>query len=97
MAAVLYGPIVLAGDMSAEGMEPPAPFAYNQLDYKDYVVPAGIITTLNIRGRKVNEWLTPVNGRPLVFKAVGVESKEITLIPYYKINKQRSVIYWNLK
>jgi DUF1680 family protein len=97
MAAVLFGPIVLAGDMGTEGIKAPAPFAYDQLDYRDYVVPADLITTLNVNGRKINDWVIPVNGKSLVFKAVGVESKEITLIPYYKIDKQRSVIYWNLK
>ncbi|MEJ2615286.1 MAG: glycoside hydrolase family 127 protein [Ignavibacteriaceae bacterium] len=34
MAAVLYGPIVLAGDMGTEGMKAPMPFAMDQLDYK---------------------------------------------------------------
>lgn len=97
MAAIVYGPIVLAGDMGTEGMESPAPFAYNQLDYKDNAVPSDIITALNINDRKLNDWLVPVNGKPLAFKIVGVASKEITLIPYNQIDKQRYVIYWNLK
>jgi hypothetical protein len=97
MAAVVSGPIVLAGDMGTEGVEAPAPFAYNQLDYKDIPVPEDIITTLNVSGRELNDWLVPVNGKPLLYKIVGVASKEITMIPYYEIDKQRYVIYWNLK
>ncbi len=97
MAAVFYGPIVLAGDMGIEGMEAPAPFAYNQLDYEDIPVPKDIITTLNVDGRKLNDWLVPVNGKPMVFETVGVASKEITMIPYYQIDRRRYVIYWNLK
>ena len=97
MAAVVYGPIVLAGDMGTEGMEAPAPFAYNQLDYKDVAVPADIVTTLDVKGRKISDWLTPVDGKPLSFKAVGVAPKEITLIPFYQVDKQRYVLYWNLQ
>ncbi|MCX6011927.1 MAG: glycoside hydrolase family 127 protein [Chloroflexi bacterium] len=97
MAAVVYGPIVLAGDMSTEGIEAPATYAKNQLDNRNTAVPDNIVTTLNINGRKLNDWLINVNGKQLVFKTTGVASKEITMIPYYQINKQRYVIYWNLK
>jgi hypothetical protein len=41
--------------------------------------------------------LIPVNGKQLVFKTTGVASKEITMIPYYQIDKQRYIIYWNMK
>ncbi len=97
MAAVLYGPMVLVGDMGTEGMQAPDPFADNQLDYKDVPVPSDIITTLNVKGRRINDWLTPVDGMPLAFKTVGAAAKEITLIPFYQIDKQRYVIYWNLQ
>jgi DUF1680 family protein len=97
MAALAYGPIVLAGDMGTEGMQSPAPFAYSQLDYKDYSVPGDMVATLHVKGRKLKDWLVPVEGKPLVFKAVGVASKEITFIPYNEIDNQRHVIYWDLR
>jgi DUF1680 family protein len=97
MVAVVYGPVVLAGDMGTEGMKFPAPFAYDQLDYKDTPVPRDILTTLNVNNRKLNDWLIPVNGKALEFKTIGAAAKEITLIPFNQIDKQRYVIYWNLK
>ena len=97
MAAVVYGPIVLAGDMGSEGMKAPVPFARDQLDYRNLPVPENIISTLNSNGRKLEDWLIAEKGNPLVFKTAGVAQKEITLIPYYQIAKQRYVIYWNLK
>jgi DUF1680 family protein len=97
MAAVVYGPIVLAGDLGTEGIESPAPYGKDQLDFKNTAVPDNIVTTLNINGRKLNDWLIPVNGKQLVFKTTGVASKEITMIPYYQIDKQRYIIYWNMK
>ena len=97
MAAVMYGPLVLAGDMGTEGIQPPAPFAHDQLDYKNYSIPGDIVTTLNVHGRKLKDWLIPVEGKPLEFKTVGAASKEIILVPYDNIDKQRYVIYWNMK
>jgi hypothetical protein len=83
--------------MGTEGIVAPAPYAKDQLDFRNIPVPDNIVTTLNINGRKLNDWLIPVNGKQLVFKTTGVGSKEITMIPYYQIDKQRNVIYWNLK
>jgi DUF1680 family protein len=98
MAAVVYGPIVLAGDMGTELMKAPMPFAVrDQNDYRNAPVPESIISTLDINGKKLNGWLIPEKDKPLVFKTTGVASKEITLMPYYQIAKQRYVIYWNLK
>ena len=97
MEAVLYGPIVLAGDMGTEGMHPPMPFAKDQLDYKNVPVPKDIISSLNISGKNLDDWLIPVNGKPLTFKTVDVAAKPVTMIPYYQIDKQRYVIYWDMK
>jgi uncharacterized protein len=97
MAAVLYGPIVLAGDMGTEGIESPAPFANDQQDFRKMPVPATIISELNASGKKINDWIAPVQNQPLVFKTKAVAAREITLIPYYKINRERYVIYWNIK
>jgi DUF1680 family protein len=97
MAAAVYGPVVLAGDMGTELMKAPIPFARDQNDYRNAPIPESIISTLNINGKKLSDWLIPEKGRPLVFKTNGVALREITLIPYYQIARQRYVIYWNLK
>ncbi|MGQ8334952.1 beta-L-arabinofuranosidase domain-containing protein [Sunxiuqinia sp. A32] len=97
MAAAVFGPIVLAGDMGTAGIEPPAPFANNSLDFKDIPIPENITDTLCIDGRNINEWLNLVDGESLVFKTSNVSKNEIKMIPYYQINNQRYVIYWNLK
>ena len=97
IAAVCYGPIVLAGDMGSESMDTPIPFARDQLDYKDAPVPADIPDTLSAKGRALNEWLLPATGKPLVFTTVNAARKEITLVPYYRLDRERYVIYWDLK
>lgn len=96
VAAVAYGPLVLAGDMGTEGMKAPAPFANDRLEYIDYSIPNDVISSLNVKGRKLNDWLTPLPGQPLVFTTKNAASRPITMIPYYQIDKQRYVLYWNL-
>ena len=97
MAAAVYGPIVLAGNMGTEGMEPPVPFANNSLDFKDNPIPQHITDTLYVAGRKINDWLKPVDGENLVFKTSNVSKEEINMIPFYQIDRRRYIIYWNLK
>jgi uncharacterized protein len=89
MAALAYGPVVLVGDIGTEGITPPAPYAGNQNEFREFAVPDDVVTSLNTCGKKTDDWLVPVEGKPLVFKTSGVASREITLIPYYQIDKQR--------
>lgn len=88
---------ILAGNMGIEGMKSPVPFAHDQLDYKDYDVPVYIITSLNVNGKNLSDCVVPVKDKPLAFNIINTAAKEITLIPFYQVNKQRYVIYSNLK
>jgi len=96
VAAILCGPIVLAGDMGTAGIGGDEPFAADQHDYMNAPVPGDVITALRAGGRNVNEWVIPVQGRPLEFQAVGAAARVVTLAPYYRMARQRTVIYWDL-
>jgi Uncharacterized protein conserved in bacteria len=98
VAAIAYGPIVLAGVMGTEGMEKPAPFSDPKL-YNDYYtynfhVPSSIIKELKLDKTKLSESVQPVTGSNLTFKVI---SEGVTLQPLYSIHHQRYVVYWNLK
>ena len=95
--AIAYGPILLAGKMGKEGIHEPAPYALDQNDYNNYPVPGNIISTISAKGKKLNDWLKPVSGKPLEFKATGVADRDIELSPFYKIVEDRYVMYWELK
>ncbi|MEO6850219.1 MAG: beta-L-arabinofuranosidase domain-containing protein, partial [Mucilaginibacter sp.] len=95
-AALAYGPVLLAGDMGTEGIKAPAPFAKDQWDFKNYNIPADLISSLNVKGKKINDWLIPVAGHPLTFTTKNVAARPVTLTPFYKIDKQRYVMYWDL-
>lgn len=102
VAGVLYGPVVLAGEMGTEGMLKPAPYhdpsdPYQYYDF-NYRIPADIIHSLNVKGLNISDWLTPVKDQPLVFKTQnGATQKEILMEPYYNLHRQRYVVYWDLR
>ena len=81
-AAILYGPIVLAGDLGPQddpgGLEP------------DYV-PA-----LLTAGRPPAEWLTATDA-PASFRTVGVgRPRDVVLRPFYRVHERRFTVYWDL-
>lgn len=93
--ALLYGPVVLAGDLGTEGMTGCAPFSdptvRNDYYTYDYHIPAGLKTTLDIDpsdpGVKVRR-----QGAGLHFTTPDGDS----LFPLYDLHRRRYVVYWNL-
>lgn len=89
-AAVMYGPVLLAGDMGAEGMVAPAPFSdptvRNDYYTYDYHIPAGLDFTLDPSKLKSGDapitFLTP-DGR--------------LLRPLFDTHRTRYCTYWNLE
>lgn len=94
--ALLYGPIVLAGERGTEGMRQPAPFSdpeqYNDYYTYDYHVPAGLKTTLQI-DKKHPERALKRTGDGLRFTTPQGD----VIRPLYDLHRQRYVVYWELK
>lgn len=95
-AAVMYGPLVLAGVMGTEGMVSPAPFSdpllYNDYYTYDYHVPANLKTALHLNRTDLSKSIEKQNG--LVFN---VKTDSVRLEPIHRIHRQRYVVYWDLK
>ena len=95
-AALLYGPIVLAGDMGTEGMPGHAPFSdptvRNDYYTYDYHIPEGLDFTLKIDPENPSAHITRV-GRGLNFKTP--DGRDI--LPLYDAHRHRYVVYWNMK
>lgn len=94
-AALLYGPVVLAGERGTEGMEAPAPFSnprlYNDYYTYDYHVPAGLRTSLRLDVRHPEQTVKR-EGQALRFTTPQGD----VLRPLYDIHRQRYVVYWDL-
>jgi Uncharacterized protein conserved in bacteria len=97
-AAIMYGPLVLAGAMGTEGMTGHAPFSdpqqYNDYYTYDYKVPAKLKTTLSIDRKNPSKSIQPIEGKKLVFSVLG---DTIRLEPIHRIHRQRYVVYWDLE
>ena len=95
--AVLYGPLVLAGEMGTENFIKCAPYSnpnlYNDYYSYDYNVPSSLKTTLNIDKSTVDEGIRRI-GDKLIFKTV---RDNITMEPLYNVHRQRYVVYWDLQ
>jgi DUF1680 family protein len=98
LAAIAYGPILLAGAMGTEGIKEPAPYAGGQNEYTRYPIPDNLIHELRLNSENLVQRLRPVSNEPLAFiTSSDAASSMIKLIPYYKLHHQRYVVYWDIK
>ncbi len=95
-AAILYGPIVLAGEMGTEGFTGSQPFSnpalYNDYYTYDYHVPSDLKTALKLDKNNISSSITR-KGQSLEF----ITSEGYSLKPLYAIHRQRYVVYWDLE
>ena len=91
--ALLYGPIVLAGELGTNAM--PNPFARGQTDFS--ALPAPTAPVFVGDAAKLLAHVEPVSGQPLTFRTHGIgRPQDVTLIPFYQMHRQRYSVYWNL-
>lgn len=98
LAAIAYGPLILAGSMGKEGMSEKAPFAEDQDDLNKNPIPGNIKKTLNLDGKRVMDVIRKIPGAsPLTFEIKDSRQEKVTLIPYYQVHRERYVLYWDIK
>ncbi|MDW8167184.1 MAG: glycoside hydrolase family 127 protein [Acidobacteriota bacterium] len=96
MIALLYGPIVLAGDLGTEGLvesERYGPSAPRIGRVRPVEVPVFVTTEVKDVLAKVK----PVAGTPLTFRTDGLgQPRDVTLAPFYKLHDRRYTVYWKV-
>jgi hypothetical protein len=95
MVALLYGPIVLAGELGKEGLDdarrygPSAPQIGRVTPIE---VPAFVADLKDVLLR-----VKPVRGAPLNFRTVGIgRPQDVSLVPFYQVFDQRYSVYWKV-
>jgi DUF1680 family protein len=83
--ALMWGPLVLAGDLGEEDDGNPAhPHAPE--------IPAG--------DRPISQWLHPVEGQPGHFRASvaypGKPPQDVDFVPFYRLHRRKYAAYWDL-
>jgi uncharacterized protein len=98
VAAIAYGPILLAGEVGADGLTETTPYVKDQNDLNNFFIPSDLRDELDLNGQNDFSWLKPLQAEPLAFKsAPEVTKKEIIFRPYYSLTQQRYVVYWQIK
>ena len=93
IVAILYGPVVLAGEMGTNAM--PNPFARNQTDFSHLPAPDAPVFVTS--AEKLLSQITPVGGKPLTFRTHDIgQPRDVTLIPFYQMHRERYSVYWKL-
>ncbi len=95
--AILWGPLVLAGDVTH--LAPPGGMRSRDRNTQPSPYPVFLAA-----GRPVTEWLKPVPGQPGTFRTDGVgrvpahpeTSTDISFAPFYRTHRRTYGIYWTL-
>ncbi|MFH1194823.1 MAG: beta-L-arabinofuranosidase domain-containing protein [bacterium] len=81
--AVCCGPVVLAGELGEIN---------DEVAKEKTFVPVFIT-----EGKKVDDWIKPVDGKALTFQTIGVgKPRDIFLHPFYEFYNKRYSVYWDL-
>jgi len=96
LVAVMYGPLVLAGELGK--VDVPRDLVYttgNWFEFPaDRIVEAPVMVATQ---RDPRAWIRPVEGRPLAFRTNGAgRPGDVTLVPYHRLFDQHYAVYWRL-
>lgn len=84
-AAILWGPLVLAGDLGPEDAEHPS------------VTGTPPVPVFVAAERPVADWLLPVEGSAGAFRTREVgRDRDVDFVPFYRLHRRTYALYWDL-
>ena len=92
MQAILYGPLVLAGNLGAQGLTEPMIVGPMGPELKEHPIE---VPGLRASAKSLDAWIKPTDGKPLTFRTAG-QKQDVTLTPFNRIFGQRYSVYWNV-
>ncbi len=91
IAAILYGPVVLAGVLPTEELRPEQVYGPYHAQGKKVQAP-----DLVANMERPQDWIKPVENQPFTFRTSGVgRPEDVTLVPFYRLFGKRYAIYWH--
>jgi DUF1680 family protein len=95
LATVMYGPLVLAGELGTENLTPDMFYLKGQRDQSNG--PTIEVPMFVVEDEDPRTWIEPVPDRPLAFRTKGAgRPEDVTLVPYHRLFGQRYSIYWRV-
>ena len=92
MQAILYGPLVLAGELGGTDLTPELVIGHMGPDLKKH--PADGVPSLRVSDSAIESAVKP-GDRGLTFRTVG-QKADVSLVPFHTISGQRYAVYWNV-
>ncbi|PYQ20565.1 MAG: hypothetical protein DMF81_18260, partial [Acidobacteria bacterium] len=94
--ALLYGPLVLAGDLGREGLSESVRYGPSVPPMRR-VPPVEVPALVVADAAKVLAGVKPVPGSSRSFRTEGIgRPRDVTLVPFYSASDQRYTVYWNV-
>jgi DUF1680 family protein len=85
--AIMWGPLVLAGDLGPEVQRRGRGARAEQPN----------VPVFAAADRPVTEWLKPVDGKPGQFRTDGVgRESDVDFVPFYRLHRRTYGVYWDL-
>ncbi len=97
-AAIMWGPLVLAGDLGPIPPRRPRGERAQAAAVPQTPAPARPTTPVLVTGEKsVDRWVAPVEGKPGDFKTSGVgRDRDVDLVPFYRLQRRIYTVYWDV-
>ncbi len=86
-AAIMWGPLVLAGDLGPD----------RDRSRRSQPGEEGGVPVLVAAEKPLADWLKPAGGQPGRFQTAGVgRDKDVNLVPFYQLHRRTYAVYWDL-
>jgi DUF1680 family protein len=91
--SILYGPIVLAGELGADGLTP-RDFTNQFMNPRKRMADAPVLIG---PVSDIASHLKPLPGEPLEFISNGlIKPNDVRMVPFYKLYNERYTVYWHV-
>ena len=92
LIALMYGPVVLAGELPTEDLAEGEIYGTYHAAGRPGPAPDFLVESADLKA-----WIKPLPGRPLAFATVNAGRPfDVTLAPFYKLFGKRYALYWHL-
>ena len=92
LRAILYGPLVLAGRLGNAGLT--EKLEHGPEGPQLQKAPALEIPEFSAGQKPLDEWIKP-GDRPMTFQTTG-QRVDVSLRPFYQVNRERYSLYWRV-
>ncbi len=91
--AAMYGPLVLAGKLGAQGVTRSMTYGEYDCELKGDPV---LVPDIKAASKSPESWIEPVPGERLTFRTKGQE-KTLSLVPLNRLFGERYAVYWKVR